>query len=166
LNGVGHKVGILYQIKQERVSNLAVSVGSYINGGILMGKLIEVSTIDEEFEKSRVKAHTRTRKGKMERVKEHERKGSRFPTLNPSGSKTNPWAIPPKDVSKHSGLNDFISKLQSKGHKVKILKDTYKTAHYEPGMGKNYYNTRAVLEIDGKKTKVFKHGSGGVWMKS
>lgn len=36
-----------------------------------MDRIIEVRTIDEEFEKSRVKAHVRTRKGKMERVKEH-----------------------------------------------------------------------------------------------
>jgi len=35
----------------------------------------EISTIDQEFEKSRVKAHVRTRKGKLERVKEFERKG-------------------------------------------------------------------------------------------
>lgn len=38
---------------------------------------IYVVTIDEEFEKSKVKSHTRTRKGKMERVKEFERKGER-----------------------------------------------------------------------------------------
>jgi len=35
----------------------------------------EISTIDEVLEKSRVKAHIRTRKGKLERVKEFSRKG-------------------------------------------------------------------------------------------
>jgi len=38
-------------------------------------KKLYVVSIDEEFEKSRVKAHVRTRKGKLERVKEFERKG-------------------------------------------------------------------------------------------
>jgi len=36
----------------------------------------EISTIDEEFEKSRVKAHIRTRRGKLERVREFSRKGA------------------------------------------------------------------------------------------
>lgn len=35
--------------------------------------LVKVVSIEEEFEKSRVKAHVRTKKGKMERVKEHSR---------------------------------------------------------------------------------------------
>jgi len=39
----------------------------------------EISTIEEEFNKSRVKAHIRTRKGKLERVKEFERKGTKKP---------------------------------------------------------------------------------------
>jgi len=34
-----------------------------------------ISTINEEFEKSRVKAYTRTRKGHLERVKEYGRRG-------------------------------------------------------------------------------------------
>ena len=38
---------------------------------------IYVVTIDEEFEKSRVKGHTRTRKGRMERVREYETAGGR-----------------------------------------------------------------------------------------
>jgi hypothetical protein len=48
---------------------------------------VRVVTIDEEFEeleKSRVKAHVRTRKGKLERVKEFERRGgkkSKFDSL-------------------------------------------------------------------------------------
>ena len=39
-------------------------------------KQVYVVSLDEEFEKSRVKAHVRTRKGKLERVQEFERKGS------------------------------------------------------------------------------------------
>ena len=35
--------------------------------------LAKIVSIDEEFEKSRVRAHVRTKKGKMERVKEHSR---------------------------------------------------------------------------------------------
>jgi hypothetical protein len=35
----------------------------------------EISTLDEEFEKSRVKGYIRTRRGKMERVKEFQRTG-------------------------------------------------------------------------------------------
>jgi len=37
----------------------------------------EISTIEEEFEKSQVKAHVRTRRGKLERVKEFSRAGSK-----------------------------------------------------------------------------------------
>jgi len=49
----------------------------------------EISTIDEEFEKSRVKAHVRTRKGKLERVKEFERKGEVVHPMKPwRGPKT------------------------------------------------------------------------------
>jgi hypothetical protein len=33
----------------------------------------KIVSLDEEFEKSRVKAHVRTRKGKLERVKEYSR---------------------------------------------------------------------------------------------
>jgi len=40
-----------------------------------MEKTLYIVSLDEEFEKSRVKAHVRTRKGKLERVKEFERKG-------------------------------------------------------------------------------------------
>jgi len=40
-------------------------------------KKVYVISLDEEFEKSRVKAHTRTRKGKLERVKEFERRGEK-----------------------------------------------------------------------------------------
>jgi len=41
-----------------------------------MERIVDVTTIDEEFEKSRVKTHLRTKKGKLERVKEFERKSS------------------------------------------------------------------------------------------
>lgn len=40
-------------------------------------KSVIVTTIDEEFDKSRVKGFVRTRKGKMERVDPFERKGGR-----------------------------------------------------------------------------------------
>jgi len=45
----------------------------------MMERIVEVTTIGEEFEKSRVKSHVRTRKGKLERVKEFERKGGKLP---------------------------------------------------------------------------------------
>jgi len=49
-----------------------------------MERIVNVSTIGEEFEKARVKAHVRTRKGKMERVREFERIG-KFPQETGNG---------------------------------------------------------------------------------
>jgi hypothetical protein len=56
-----------------------------------MEKLVKVVSIDEEFGKSRVKAHTRTRKGKIERVKEFNRRGVQHPTM--AASFTGPGEI-------------------------------------------------------------------------
>jgi hypothetical protein len=44
-----------------------------------MERTAYVVSIDEEFEKSRVKAHVRTRRGKIERVREFERAGAKHP---------------------------------------------------------------------------------------
>jgi len=107
----------------------------------------EISTIEEEFEKSQVKAHIRTRKGKLERVKEFSRKGG-------------------LGRSKDKALNHYIEKLSAKGHKVKILKDAHKTP-YRPSDSSFSKETgghpKAVLEVDGEKRKVYYEGFTGRW---
>lgn len=55
------------------------------SGGREMDKRLYVVTLDEEFEKARVKPHVRTRRGKLERVKGFERKHStNFHFLKPT----------------------------------------------------------------------------------
>lgn len=67
---------------------------------------IYVTTIDEEFEKSRVKGFVRTRKGRMERVKEFERRGGGAGAVQKIGKHKN--AISDKRIQTHlAALPEF-----------------------------------------------------------
>lgn len=66
-------------------------------------KKVLVVTLDEEFEKARVKAHVRTRKGKLERVQEFQRKGE--------GKKLNKVEAT-KNVLKKFGIKAEVYRLE------------------------------------------------------
>jgi hypothetical protein len=81
-----------------------------------MEKILEISTIDEEFEKSRVKAHTRTRKGKLERVREFSKKGdvspARMAAIQKWGKLVDTW-VESRSFDERARIDKLIDKMES-----------------------------------------------------
>ena len=99
-------------------------------------KQVYVVSLDEEFEKAKVKAHLRTRKGKMERVQEFQRKGSgglkggesirREPSKKRSGRKVGSEISASIHGSKITG--NFLGRTEDGKYRIKSGNKVYRVS--------------------------------------
>jgi len=124
-----------------------------------MERIVNVSTIEEEFKKARVKAHVRTRKGKMERVREFERKG-KFPRRIAGEQLTISTFGPPDHVEIIDEFNAMMKetgKIPTVARLKTFMSRTYKSKDMSKWIQDPKVKKNAIKGLEGEQETVTKH---------
>lgn len=91
-----------------------------------MERLVKIVSIDEEFEKARVKPHIRTMKGKLGRVREHRRGRELYSTKFGNQVEHKGYIVEPYSKQYEDGISWMYDLKTKKGRTVDQMHGDFK----------------------------------------